>query len=325
MHTRALGKSGFEVGEVGLGCWQLGGDWGELDEKTAFRILESAHLNGIDFFDTADVYGGGRSERLIGDFIRGQGIKPTIATKHGRMGLYPDKYSRAALRDGVEASCERLRVDRLDLVQLHCVPTAVLRQGEIFGWLDDLVAEGTARAWGASVESVEQGLLCLEQPGCRSLQVIFNIFRQKPAFSLLPAAAERGVGIIVRLPLASGLLAGKFRAEARFAASDHRNYNRDGQAFNVGETFAGLRFATGVKFADQLKAMVPEGWTMAEWSLRWILDHPEVSVIIPGASSPSQIPTNAAASERPPLNRGIHSELREFYDQHVAREIRGPY
>lgn len=322
---RVLGKSGLEVGEVGLGCWQLGGDWGEVPEAEAFAILETAVGAGINFFDTADVYGGGRSERLIGEFCRVHGVRPSIATKHGRMEVYPDGYSAEALRRGVEGSCERLGVSRLDLVQLHCIPTAVLQQGEVFGWLDGLVAEGLLGAWGASVETVAEGLLCLEQPGCASLQVIFNLFRQKPAFELLPAAAKAGVGIIVRLPLASGLLAGKFTADSTFAASDHRNYNRDGEAFNVGETFAGLPFAKGVELADALKGEVPEGVPMAQWSLRWILDHPQVSVIIPGASSTKQVVSNAAASTLAPLGAEAHERLRAFYTQSVADQIRGPY
>ncbi|MFP4281239.1 MAG: aldo/keto reductase [Opitutales bacterium] len=325
MKKRTFGKNGFDVTEIGLGCWQLGGDWGTVSDKQALEVLEAAHLTGVEFFDTADVYGDGRSERLVGEFCRVHGVSPLIATKHGRRGVYPDGYSLEALREGVEGSCERLGVDRLDLLQLHCIPLEVTRRGEICGWLDQLVEEGTLRAWGASVETVEEGLVFLEQPGCRSLQVIFNIFRQKPAFELLPKAAAQGVGVIVRLPLASGLLTGKFTADSTFEGSDHRSYNRDGAAFNVGETFAGLPFEKGVELADELKALVPEGIPMAQWALRWILDHPEVSVVIPGASSPRQAAGNSSASALPPLPTEIHEQLRAFYEESVAAQIRGPY
>ena len=310
---------------MGLGCWQLGGNWGTLTDREGLRIIEAAHLQGIDFFDTADVYGGGRSERLLGEFRRAHGAAMTIATKHGREGVFPDRYTREALVAGIEGSCERLGVDRLDLLQLHCVPTAVLRGGELFGWLNSLQAEGTIRAWGASVETVEEGLLCLEQPGCRSLQIIFNLLRQKPAGELLPRALKQGVGIIVRLPLASGLLAGKFDAGTTFEAGDHRTFNRDGAAFNVGETFAGLPFAKGVELVDALKPLVPASMSMAQWALRWILDHDAVTAVIPGASSPAQVRANAAVSELPPLAEELHEDLRHYYENAVAAHIRGPY
>lgn len=325
MQRRSFGRIGREVSEVGLGCWQLGGDWGSLSDGRALEILEAAYENGIRFFDTADVYGSGRSERLLGEFGRAHGVHPFIATKHGRVDVYPDRYSRDALRAGAEASATRLGVDRLDLLQLHCVPGEVLQRGEIFGWLDELVADGYLQAWGASVESIEEGKSCLEQSGCASLQVIFNIFRQKPAFELLPMAARRGVGIVVRLPLASGLLTGKFTAETAFEASDHRNYNRDGDAFNVGETFAGLPFEKGVELAESLRDELPEGTSMAQWALRWILDHPEVTTVIPGASSPAQAASNAAASGLEHLSPDQHAKLRSFHDDAVAPYIRGPY
>jgi len=326
MHKRNLGKGGYEIGDVGLGCWQFGGDFGPMEEKTAFDILNAAVESGTNFLDTADVYGAGVSEQLIGRFLKTCSTPLTIATKVGRdSSLFPDHYTREGVKSGITASLKRLGVEALDLIQLHCVPTQVLRDGEIFQWLRDFKNEGLIREFGASVESVEEGLICLEQDGLRSLQVIFNPFRQKLVTELFPQAQEKGVGIIVRLPLASGLLSGKFTKETTFPDTDHRNYNRDGQFFNVGETFAGLPFETGVELAEALKAYLPDGMTLAEMSLRWILDHPAVSVIIPGASSISQAQRNAAASDLLPLSDELLETLRVFYLANVEKHIRGPY
>lgn len=326
MKTRALGQEGFVIGEVGLGCWQFGGDWGAMDEGTADEIMSAALQSGVDFFDTANVYGGGCSEEWIGNFLSARKDRVVVATKYGRgPDAYPDKYTEAGLRRAIEESRARLGVETIDLVQLHCVPVSVLRAGEVFDWLRRVQAEGLIRHFGASVETVEEGLLCLRQEGLLSLQIIFNIFRQKPAEELLPRAKERGVGIIVRLPLASGLLSGKFTAETKFPATDHRNYNRDGAAFNVGETFSGLPLAKGAELADCLKPLVPAGMTMAQMAMRWILDHEAVSVIIPGASSVSQARENAAVSALPPLSGELHEELAAFYRSRVRSRIRGPY
>jgi aryl-alcohol dehydrogenase-like predicted oxidoreductase len=326
MKRRRLGRNGFEIGEVGLGCWQFGGSFGPMEEKTALSIMEAAAEQGTDFFDTADVYGAGRSEKLIGHFLKSSGTSIRVATKFGRGGgVYPDGYSRGALRESVQASLERLGMESIDLLQLHCLPTEVLREGAIFDWLRELQAEGLIRHFGASVQSVEQGLLCLEQEGLLSLQVIYNIFRQKLTDRLLPQAGERGVGLIVRLPLASGLLAGKYTRETTFADSDHRTFNRDGQRFSVGETFAGLPFALGVEMADKLKPYVPGKMTMAQMALRWILDHEAVSVIIPGASSPDQVRSNTAVSEFDPLPEELHETFRAFYNEQVHEHIRGDY
>src|SRR5690606_12133721 len=222
-----------------------------------------------------------------------------VATKVRRgAGLFPNKYTKQGLRDSLMGSARRLGTTRLDLSQLHCVPTEVLRDGAIFGWMDELQAEGLVRHWGASVETIEEGLLCLEQPGCATLQIIFNLFRQDAAEQLLPRAAEQDVGIIVRLPLASGLLSGKFDKNTRFEAGDHRNYNRDGAAFSVGETLSGIPFERGVELVQELRGLSPEGMPMSQFALRWILDHPQVSTVIAGASKPEQIADNVAASER---------------------------
>jgi len=327
MNTRIFGRTGCRVGEVGLGTWQLGADWGEVSEDTALATLRAAHEAGTDFFDTADVYGAGRSERIIGRFLKESRAPVFVATKLGRFGDpgWPENFTRAAVRRHTEASLQRLGVAALDLTQYHCVPFEKLRRGELFGWLRELQAEGKIRAFGASVESMEEALWCVEQEGCASLQIIFNLFRQKPVTALFAAARARGVALVVRLPLASGLLAGKFTQATRFPASDHRNYNRDGGSFNVGETFAGLPFAKGVELADALKPLVPAGTTLAEMALRWCLDFEAVSVIIPGAKNPEQARANARASALPPLTCELHARLADFYQREVHAHIRGPY
>jgi len=322
-----LGKEGFEVSEVGLGCWQLGANWGEdISREKAFAIMQSAVDAGITFFDTADVYGDGKSEKLIGDFVKETGAPLRVATKFGRgSNVFPDHYSEAALREAVEGSLQRLGTQSLDLLQLHCIPTSVLQEGEVFSWLRALKKEGLIKHFGASVESVEGGLLCMEQEGLLSLQVIFNIFRQKLVTELLPTASAKGVGIIARVPLASGLLSGKFTKDSRFALSDHRNFNRNGEYFNVGETFAGIPFETGVALADEIKELLPPGMTLTEMSLRWILDHEAVSSVIPGASSAEQAQANAAISDLPSLPAELHEKLTAFYHDRVSQHIRGPY
>jgi aryl-alcohol dehydrogenase-like predicted oxidoreductase len=326
MNTRKLGKEGYRIGEVGLGCWQFGGDFGDMQEETAFAIMDAAVENGVNFFDTANVYGAGRSEALIGRFLKTCSSPITVATKFGRGDdVYPDNYSESTLRRSVEGSLERLGGERLDLLQLHCIPMEVLQKGEIFDWLRKLKEEGLIKQFGASVETVAEGLLCMEQPGLFSLQVIFNIYRQKIASELLPRAKSKGIGIIVRLPLASGLLSGKFTKNTTFASTDHRNYNRDGQFFNVGETFAGLPFGAGVELAGMIKQILPDGMSMVHLALRWILDHDAVSVIIPGASSPEQVKDNVAVSDISPLPDALHRVLSDMYLKNIHSQIRGPY
>ena len=327
MQERTFGRAGLTVPEIGLGCWQLGGGWGnDWDDGVAQQTLAAAFDTGVRFIDTADVYGDGASERSIGRFLQGhRDAGLVVATKLGRAGIYPDGYTRDALREATERSLERVGVDCLDLTQLHCVPTEVLRQGHVFDWLRELQQAGMIKHWGASVESVEEGMLCLDQPDIASLQVIFNIFRQKPAGELFPRAAGQGVGIIVRLPLASGLLGGKITRATTFRADDHRNFNRDGAMFNVGETFAGLALDRGIAATEQVAALVPDGMTMAQVALRWILDHPAVSVVIPGASRPDQVRANVDAANVPPLPEALHTALADVYRMHVHDAIRGPY
>ena len=327
MNHRFIQGPKRSVSEIGLGCWQLGGaDWGFVDDERAFAILRQAVESGITFFDTADVYGSGRSEELLGRFLKDAGREYFVATKLGRTSaLFPANYTEAGVRQATEDSLKRLGVESLDLTQLHCVPPGVLGKGEIFDWLRTLRQEGKIRRFGASVESVEEGLICVKQEGLASLQIIFNIFRQKPAFHLLDEAKKRGVAIIVRLPLASGVLSGKFTKETRFSEQDHRNYNRDGAAFNVGETFAGIPFEKAVALTDELKPLLPTGFSMADMAQRWILDHDAVTTVITGASTPAQVILNASVSALPPLSVELHEGLRRFYEESVASKIRGPY
>ena len=328
MNTREFGKTGIEVSEVGLGCWQLGGlCWGDVDEAGASQILQTSIDHGVTFFDTADVYGEGRSEMLLGKFLKGRTEKTFVATKLGRFSPpgWPDNFTEGAFREHTEGSLKRLGLEALDLTQIHCIPTDVMAQGDCFEWLRKLKQEGKIKHFGASVESMDEALMCLEQDGLASLQIIFNIFRQKPIDALFDAAAAKGVALIIRLPMASGLLTGKLAVDTQFPENDHRTFNRNGECFNVGETFAGLPYEKGVELADQLKPMVPEGMTMPQMALRWILDHDAVSVVIPGASRAEHASANAAASDLSSLSEELHVKLADWYRDEVAAHIRGPY
>ncbi|MBN1464541.1 aldo/keto reductase [candidate division KSB1 bacterium] len=326
MKTKPFGKTGIQVSQVGLGCWQLGGGWGKISDATSQAILAAAVDHGMTFFDTADVYGDGRSERRIASFLKDRSEQVFVATKVGRTGdLYPDKYNEETMRQRIEMSLDRLQVEALDLIQLHCIPAEVMADGAVFEWLRDFKRQGLIREFGASVESMDEALLCLQQDDLCSLQIIFNIFRQKPIHTIFATAKAKEVALIIRLPLASGLLAGKFTAAQVFAASDHRNFNRDGQFFNVGETFAGLPFEKGVELADALKPLAPKQMTMAQWAMRWILDYDAVTVVIPGASRPEQVMQNAAVADLAPLDEHMHRQLAEFYEKSVQDHIRGPY
>lgn len=327
MKTRIFGATGRAVGEVGLGTWQLGGDWGDVSDEAALQTLRAAVEAGTTLLDTADVYGAGRSESLIGRFLKEVRTPLYVATKLGRFSTpgWPANFTREGIRAHTEASLRRLGVETLDLTQLHCIPFDVLQRGEVFEHLRELKRDGKIRDFGVSVESMEEALFCVRQPGVAALQIIFNLFRQKPAEVLFAEAKRRQVALLVRLPLASGLLGGKMTSTTQFAATDHRNYNRDGQAFNVGETFAGLPFAKGVAAAEALKAFVPAGLSLPEMALRWCLDFDAVSAIIPGAKNPDQARANARVSELPPLDADRHARLAEFYRAEVAAHIRGPY
>lgn len=322
MNIRKLGKSGIEVSEVGLGCWQLGGDFGPVEEERAEAILRAADDSGVRFWDTADVYGDGLSESRIGRYRSANHPDVIVATKVGRGGeLYPDGYSKDKVKAGIQRSARRIGVDTLDLVQLHCVPPDVLAAGDILACLEDFQAEGLIRSFGASVETLEEALMVVRHPKITALQIIFNIFRQNAISRLFPAAQANDVGIIVRLPLASGVLSGKMAPDQSFESSDHRHYNREGAYFSQGETFSGLPFEMAVGLVDEIKAWVPDGMSMAQMAMRWILDQPAVSTVITGASRPEQVIENARTSGLEALPQSLHERLAEFYSKRVEGEI----
>lgn len=330
MRMRLFNRTNVGVSEVGLGTWQLGGtEWGEVSDQQAMDTLQAAAEAGITFLDTADIYGMGRSETLIGRFLAGRLDRESffIATKLGRHPQpgWPANFTRDVIFQHTEASLRRLGVEALDLTQTHCIPLDVMRRGDVFEHLRELKRQGKIKNFGASVESMEEALVCLEQEGLASLQIIFNIFRQKPAGVLFQRAKQQGVALIVRLPLASGLLSGKITRDTVFAENDHRWFNRNGEHFNVGETFAGLPFEKGVELANALKPLVPNGMTMAQMAIRWCLDFDAVTTVIPGAKRPDQVRDNALASALPPLPQTLHQRLKRFYDDEVVQHIRGPY
>ncbi len=328
MERHIFGRTGIEVSKLGLGTWQFGGQWGdEYSDDTALAIMSAAVDQGVNFFDTADIYGLGRSEELIGRFLRKSKQRLFVATKLGRGPKpgWPDNFTPQVVREHTEASLRRLGVDCLDLQQLHCVPKSELERGVMFETLDKLRDEGKLRFFGASVESVEEALICLRNPNCASLQIIFNIFRQKPITELFQQALQQRVAIIVRLPLASGLLSGKMTRDRKFAETDHRNYNRDGQQFNVGETFAGLPYERGLELVEEIRPLVPEGMTMSQMALRWCMDYDAVSTVIPGARSVEQAIENSSAGHLPPLPEPLHDRLTALYHTSIFPHIRGPY
>jgi aryl-alcohol dehydrogenase-like predicted oxidoreductase len=322
MNARKLGKTGRYVSEIGFGAWQIGADWGEVDEGDAMKTLHAAADAGVTFFDTADVYGDGRSERLVGRLLRertGEGL--TVATKMGRrMDQTVENYSPEHFRAWNDRSRENLGVETLDLVQLHCPPTDIYYHPEVFADLDAMVLEGRIAAYGVSVERVEEGLKAIEYPGVASVQIIFNAFRRRPAELFFAEAARREVGIIARVPLASGLLSGRYTRETTFGADNHRNFNRSGEAFDLGETFAGVPFDVGLDAVEELRPLVPEGATMAQFALRWILMHPGVSTVIPGARNPEQARANAAAAALPLLPDAAMEKIAAIYE-HIAPHV----
>ncbi|QYC43752.1 General stress protein 69 [Nonomuraea coxensis DSM 45129] len=321
MEHRILGRTGREVGVIGLGAWQLGADWGEVSEDEALATLSAAADAGVTFIDTADVYGDGRSEQLVGRFAKGRpGL--TVATKMGRrMEQIPANYVMSNFRAWNERSRQNLGVDTIDLVQLHCPPTPVYSTDAVFDALDTLVAEEKIAAYGVSVETCEEALTAIARPNVASVQIILNAFRLKPLERVLPAAREAGVGIIARVPLASGLLSGRYDEHTTFAPDDHRTFNRHGEAFDVGETFSGVDFATGLEAVRRLAPLVPEGATTAQFALRWILDQEGVSVVIPGARNPAQAAANAAAAGLAPLPAATLEAVDEVYDELIRPQV----
>ncbi|MFW5713091.1 MAG: aldo/keto reductase [Brevefilum sp.] len=324
MNYRTFGKTGWEVSEIGFGAWAIGGDWGHVSQEDALDALRTAIESGVNFIDTADVYGDGRSERLVGEVIKDFPDREIfVATKAGRR-LDPhvaEGYNKSNLTAFIERSLKNINVDRLDLVQLHCPPTEVYYMPEVFGVMDDLVQAGKLKHYGVSVEKVEEGIKALEYPNVVSVQIIFNIFRQRPSELFYSLAQEHNVGILARVPLASGLLTGKMSEETIFPESDHRNYNRRGEAFDVGETFAGVDFKTGLKAVDELRGMVPEDYSMAQFALRWILMFDAVSLAIPGAKNPKQASENAAAPEMPAFEEKKMEKIREIYDRYIRDQV----
>jgi aryl-alcohol dehydrogenase-like predicted oxidoreductase len=323
VEQRVLGRTNRPVSVIGLGTWQLGADWGDISERDALDVLQAAVESGVTFLDTADVYGDGRSERIIGRFIAGnagQGL--TVATKMGRrVDQLPENYTLANFRAWTDRSRVNLGVDTLDLVQLHCPPTAVFSSDQVFDALDTLVAEHAIAAYGVSVETAGQALTAIARPGTATVQIIFNAFRRKPLDQVLPAAAAAGVGIIARVPLASGLLSGRFTRDTSFAATDHRNFNRHGEAFDVGETFSGVDYDAGVEAAQEFTALVPAGATPAQEALRWVIQQPGVTTVIPGASSVEQARQNGAAADLPPLDQPTLDAIENLYDKYFRAAI----
>lgn len=326
-----------QIAEVGLGTWQLGSaDWGKVDKEAAFGILEAYTAAGGNFIDTADVYGSGVSETIIGEFLQNRRAGNSgasadniyVATKLGRRqdGAYgwPQNFTYDVMKKQVEESLNHLQLNSLFVEQLHCIPTGEMKSGKVFNHLRKLSEEGLIEHWGASVETTEEALICLEQEGLASLQIIFNLFRQHVADELFEKAAAKNVALIIRVPLASGLLSGKFSKDTLFEKNDHRNYNEGGKAFNAGETFSGIPFEKGIEAAEKMKAFLPEG-NMAEQSIRWILDHPQVTTVIPGASKISQAQSNVNASLLSPLSTEVHRQLRSLYDAEVKPVIQGHY
>ncbi len=324
MKYRALGRTGWDVSEMGFGAWGIGGDaWGKTDDSDAIAALHKAIELGINFIDTADVYGDGHSEQLIAQVRKEHNEGLIIATKAGRR-LNPhvaEGYNRQNLTAFVERSLRNLQMEALDLLQLHCPPPAVYDQPEVFAILDELVQQGKIRYYGVSVETVEEALKAVRYPNVQSIQIIFNMFRFKPSEQFFAAARESKVGIIVRVPLASGLLTGKFRPDSQFAESDHRGFNRHGEAFDAGETFSGVDYDTGLQAVEELRPLVPQGATMAQLALRWILMFPEVSTVIAGAKNPQQAEDNAGAAALPPLSDETMNKVKAIYDQRIRASV----
>lgn len=327
MKYRKLGNTGLEISEVSFGTWAIGGAWGKTTDAESLRSLEYAIDQGVNFFDTADVYGDGHSEELLAKATKGMEDKIHIATKFCRQGdiTDPQNYSYEQVSRYCEDSLRRLNRETIDLYQIHCPATEILRDGQVFEVLDRLQSEGKIRHYGVSVETVEEGLICLENPNVKSLQIIFNMFRQKPLETLIPEAYKKGVGILVRLPLASGLLTGKFTPDHVFEEDDHRRFNENGEAFNVGETFAGLGFKKGVELAEQLKWIADGRNTMASAALRWILDYEEISCIIPGFKNVRQVQENLKALETKSFTAEEKQKIHRFYMENVKDFIRGAY
>ncbi len=323
MNYRELGRTGFKVSEISFGAWAIGADWGNVDNAESLAALHRAVDLGVNFFDTADVYGDGRSERLLAELKKERGEEITIATKAGRR-LDPHLaggYTGANIAAFIERSLRNLQTDALDLVQLHCPPTEVYYFPELFGALDELQKEGKIKNYGVSVEKVEEAIKAIEYDNVKTVQIIFNIFRQRPADLFFELAKRKNIGILARVPLSSGMLTGKMTRETKFSAEDHRQYNRHGEAFDVGETFSGVDFETGLEAVEELRGLVPEGMTMTQFALRWILMFDAVSCAIPGAKRPSQVEENISAADFPPLSGEVMGRVKAIYDARIRAQV----
>jgi aryl-alcohol dehydrogenase-like predicted oxidoreductase len=323
MKYRTFGRTGWQVSEIGFGAWAIGADWGQVSEQDALAALRTSIDEGMNFIDTADVYGDGRSERLIAKVLKDRRERVYVATKAGRR-LKPhvtEGYNRANLTAFIERSLQNLQVDSLDLVQLHCPPTQVYYMPEAFQVLDDLVQAGKIRYYGVSVEKVEEAIKALEYPNVQSVQIIFNVFRQRPSEMFFDLAKQHQVAILARVPLASGLLSGKMSRNTQFSADDHRSYNRHGEAFDVGETFSGVGFETGLQAVEEIRSLVPPGVSMAQFALRWILMFDAVTLAIPGAKNAQQAIGNARSADLPPLSEETMEKLRQVYDMRIRPEV----
>jgi aryl-alcohol dehydrogenase-like predicted oxidoreductase len=324
MKYRELGRTGWNVAEISFGAWAIGASWGTVDDRDSLAALHRAIDLGVNFIDTADVYGDGHSERLIAQLKRERpGEEIIVATKAGRRlpKQMVEGYSPENLTAWIDRSLKNLETERLDLVQLHCPPTELYYHSEVFETLDKLVRAGKIRYYGVSVEKVEEALKAIEYPGVQTVQIIFNMFRHRPSELFFQEAKRRKIGILARVPLASGLLTGKLTRESVFAADDHREFNRHGQAFDVGETFSGVDYDTGLTAVDEIKALLPEGATLAQFALRWILMFDAVTCAIPGAKTPRQMEDNAAAADLPPLSEAQMLKIREIYGKYIRAQV----
>ena len=323
MKYRKFGSLNWNVSEVGLGCWQIGADWGNVTEDSAQEILKSSYENGVNFFDTADVYGMGRSEKFVGEFLKSVSERIYVATKAGRQinpHVAKGYYDKDLMESYVNQSLSNLNVETIDLLQMHCPPTEVYSSDNTFEMLDYLVSKGKIQNYGFSVQTVDEALECIKRPNTKSIQVIFNIFRQKPAEKLFKIAKEKKVAIIVRVPLASGLLTGKFNKDSSFAPDDHRNYNINGDVFDVGETFSGVNFNKALEAVDELKNILPEGITLSQLSLKWILMHDAVSIVIPGAKNKDHVGLNTSSSELDNIS-SLMNEINSVYTKYFFDDV----
>ena len=323
MKSRKFGNIDWQIGEIGLGCWAMGADWGDVSEDSARDILKTSFDNGVNFFDTADVYGDGRSEKFVGEFINSTSERIYVATKAGRR-IFPHEaqgyYDKELMESFVDRSLTNLSIETIDLLQMHCPPTEVYSHDLTYEMLDNLVAKGKIQHYGFSVQTVEEAIACIQRPHTKSVQIIFNMLRLKPAEEFFKMAKEKNIAIIVRVPLASGLLTGKMNIDSSFPENDHRNYNIKGDAFDVGETFSGVDFNKALKVVEELKSITPEGFSLSQLALKWILMHEAVSVIIPGAKNSDQVLKNISTSSLPDVHN-LMQKIEDIYNTYLKTDI----